>query len=233
MIERRAELAGRLSNVRERVAAAARTAGRDNDSITLVVVTKTFPVSDVELLAGLGVRDVGESRHQEAREKVAAVTAELTWHFVGALQSNKAGAVAGYADVVHSIDRERLVSALDHGAQRAGRTLDCLVQVSLDPPDTHTDRSGAPRERVIEIAAKVSAAERLRLRGVMTVAPMTADPGEAFGQLADVAAELRAEFPAATVISAGMSEDLEAAIEAGATHVRIGRAILGQRPPLG
>jgi len=231
--ERRAELAERLGTVRERVTKAARTAGRDSDSITLVVVTKTFPASDIDLLADLGVRDVGESRHQEAREKVSAVTAELTWHFVGALQSNKAGAVAGYADVVHSVDRERLVSALDHGAQRAERTLDCLVQVSLDLPAAHSDRSGAPRERVIDIASKVSAAERLRLRGVMAVAPMTADPGEAFGTLADVAAELRAEFPAATIISAGMSEDLEPAIEAGATHVRIGRAILGQRPLLG
>jgi pyridoxal phosphate enzyme (YggS family) len=187
----------------------------------------------VDLLAGLGVTDIGENRHPEAQAKAAEVTAPVTWHFVGALQTNKARAVARYADVVHSVDRDRLVNALSDGASRAGRGIDCLVQVSLDPPDAAGDRAGAPPDDVPALAARVAAAEGLTLRGVMAVAPYGADPAPAFSRLADVAAAVRAAHPAATIVSAGMSDDLEAAIAAGATHVRIGRAILGERPPLG
>lgn len=233
MSDRHDQLSAGLSAARQRIATAAEAAGRDPASITLVVVTKTFPASDIDLLAGMGVADIGENRHPEARDKAAAVTADVTWHFVGAVQTNKAGAVARYADAVHSVDRERLVDALSNGARRAGRTLDCFVQVSLDPLGAVAGRSGAPPNRLSGLAARITAAQGLRLRGVMAVAPVDADPAAAFARLSQVAAGLRSAHPDATAVSAGMSGDLEAAIAAGATHVRIGRAILGKRPLYG
>jgi uncharacterized pyridoxal phosphate-containing UPF0001 family protein len=204
--DRRAQLAQSLAVVRRRIAAAAHAADREPESVTLIVVTKTFPASDVDLLVQLGVTDIGENRHPEARDKAAQVTALVTWHFVGSLQTNKA---------------------------RAGRDIGCFVQVSLDPPDAAAGRSGALPDDVPALAARVAAAERLTLRGVMAVAPQREDPATAFARLAHVATAVSAAHPTATDVSAGMSEDLEAAVTAGATHVRIGRAVLGERPPLG
>jgi pyridoxal phosphate enzyme (YggS family) len=202
--------------------------------VTLTVVTKYFPASDVRLLAGLGITDVGENRHQEAQAKVAECDdLALRWHFIGHLQSNKAAAVAGYADVVESVDRVKLVGGLHQGAHQRGHRVDCLVQVSLDPEDTGAGRSGARPADVAGVAEAIAAAGALRLRGVMGVAPLGEDPAPAFARLARVAEEVRRVDPAATWVSAGMSGDLEAAIAAGATHVRIGSAILGPRPPLG
>ena len=234
---RRDEVAAGLEAVRARIDAACAAAGRDPDELTLVVVTKTYPASDVLLLAELGVRDPGENRHPEGARKAAecaeAGEPDLSWHFVGALQTNKAAAVAGYASWVHSVDRERLVAALDRGAQKVGRAIDCLVQVSLDPPGAGDGRSGAEPDEVERIADALASSEALRLRGVMAVAPLDADPAPAFARLAEVAADLRRAHPAADVVSAGMSADLEQAVAAGATHLRVGRAILGERPPLG
>ena len=230
--DRRAEVARWLESVRRRIHTAALAAGREAGEVRLVVVTKTFPPSDVRLLASLGVRDVAENRHQEARAKVrACAELDLRWHFVGQLQTNKARSVAGYSDVVHSVDRHRLVGPLAAGAQAAGRRLGCLVQVSLDPADAE-GRGGIAPEGVPDIAAAVAAAADLELRGVMAVAPPGADPAPAFSRLAAVAAALRVEHPQAGWVSAGMSEDFETAIRHGATHVRLGSAILGNRPPL-
>ncbi|MBA9006496.1 YggS family pyridoxal phosphate-dependent enzyme [Thermomonospora cellulosilytica] len=224
---RRDELAANLRTVRERIAAACAAAGRDPAEVTLVAVTKTFPASDVRLLAGLGVADVGENRDQEAAAKAAeCADLPLTWHFVGQLQTNKARSVAGYADVVHSVDRARLVTALSSAAVRAGRTLRCLVQVSLDE---RPGRGGAAPSEVPELADLIAASDGLELGGVMAVAPLGADPAPAFARLAGVAERLRAAHPSATVISAGMSGDLEQAVACGATHVRIGTALLGGR----
>ncbi|WP_119729822.1 YggS family pyridoxal phosphate-dependent enzyme [Thermomonospora amylolytica] len=224
---RRDELAANLRTVRERIAAACAAAGRDPAEVTLVAVTKTFPASDVRLLAGLGVADVGENRDQEAAAKAAeCADLPLTWHFVGQLQTNKARSVAGYADVVHSVDRTRLVTALSSAAVRAGRTLRCLVQVSLDE---RPGRGGAAPSEVPELADLIAASDGLELGGVMAVAPLGADPAPAFARLAGVAERLRAAHPSATVISAGMSGDLEQAVACGATHVRIGTALLGGR----
>lgn len=230
---RRAELADSLASVRDRITRAALDAGRAEDAVTLVVVTKTFPASDVATLADLGVRDIGENRHPEARDKCAAVgRTDLRWHFVGQLQSNKAAAVARYADVVHSVTSRRVVARLSTGATEAGRLVDCLLQLSLDPPTAHLGRAGVDEAAVARLAAEVDAAPGLRLRGLMGVAPVDEDPVVAFDRLAAASARLRAEFPAAEMLSAGMSGDLEAAVRAGATHVRIGRAILGTRPSL-
>ncbi|RSN48254.1 YggS family pyridoxal phosphate-dependent enzyme [Actinomadura sp. WAC 06369] len=228
--ERRAELADALAAVRARVAAACAAAGRAEDEITLIAVTKTFPASDVRLLAGLGLTEVGENRDQEARPKAAdCADLPLTWHFVGRLQTNKARAVAGYADVVHSVDRARLVRALADAADRAGRTLRCLVQVSLDEVERREGRGGAAPGDVPGLADAIAEAPGLDLGGVMAVAPLGADPAPAFDRLAEVAAGVRRNHPGASIVSAGMSGDLEQAIACGATHLRIGTALLGGR----
>lgn len=233
---RQHELATRLAAVRERVDAACRGAGRDPAAVTLVVVTKTHPADDVVRLAGLGVRDVGESRDQEAAAKVAAVRAALgagaaapTWHFIGRLQTNKARSVAGYAELVHSVDRPGLVAALGAGARAAGREVGCLVQVSLDGDPA---RGGVLPEAVPELADRIAAEAGLRLRGIMAVAPMGIDPHAAFAPLPGLRDRLLTRHAGADVVSAGMSGDLEAALRRGATHLRVGTAILGARPPL-
>src|SRR5690606_10175153 len=227
--ERRAELAEGIERVRARVAAACAAAGRDESEITLIAVTKTFPASDVRLLAGLGLTDIGENRDQEARPKAAeCADLPLTWHFVGRLQTNKARSVAGYADVVHSVDRAKLVRALSAAAVRAGRTLRCLVQVSLDENASPEERGrgGAHPGDVPELADEIAGADGLELGGVMAVAPLGADPLPAFERLAGIAAEVRRNHPGASIVSAGMSGDLEQAIACGATHLRVGTALL-------
>ena len=231
MAERADEVSAGLERVRGRIADAATSAGRRPDEVTLVVVTKFFPASDVRLLLDLGVADVGENRHQEAQAKAAEVDdTRVRWHFVGGLQSNKAAAVAAYASVVHSVDRTKLVRGLARGAAERGAPLDCLVQVSLDPPDAGAGRQGADPDDVPAIADAVAGEEALRLRGLMAVAPPDEDPAAAFDRLASASARLRADHPDATWVSAGMSGDLEQAVAAGATHVRVGSAVLGPRP---
>jgi len=217
----------RLTAVRDRIRAACDAAGRMPQSVTLVAVTKTFPASDVRLLSGLGVADFGENRDAEAAPKAGqCADLDLVWHFVGQLQTNKAASVARYATFVHSVDRLRLIQALGAGARRAGRILQCLIEVSLDGDPA---RGGAPAGQVHALADAVLAEAGLVLAGVMAVAPLGMAPAEAFARLGDSAAIVRAARPQASVISAGMSGDLEAAIAAGATHVRIGTALLGDR----
>ena len=230
MTSRRDEIAASLDVVRRRIAAACAQAGRDADEVSLVVVTKFFPASDLRLLADLGVTDVGENRHQEAEVKAAeCADLGLRWHFIGGLQSNKAAAVASYADVVESLDRAKLVGPLSRGAHSRGHDVDVLLQVSLDPPgDDH--RSGADPADLADLAHRVEEAGMLRLRGLMAVAPLGEQPDEAFARLAEIREDFVRDHPDATVLSAGMSGDLEAAVTHGATHVRVGSAVLGPRP---
>jgi len=233
---RKAELAANLGAVRLRIAAACETAHRPASDLTLIAVTKTFPASDVELLAELGITDVGENRDQEATEKIAELDAlwggsaqqRLRWHFVGALQTNKCRSVARYAAMVHSVDRPRLVSALSAAATGRPAPLRCLVQFNLDLTP-QPGRAGAWRADVPGLADQIARAPGLVLAGVMGVAPLGSDPGRAFAGLAEVAAHVRARHPEASVISAGMSGDLEAAVANGATHLRVGAALLGSR----
>ena len=228
--DRRDEIAAGLDAVRRRIADAATAAGRDPGEVTLVAVTKFFPASDVRILADLGVTDVGENRHPEAGDKRAECDdLPVRWHFIGGLQSNKAAAVGSYADVVESVDRAKLVTALNRGAHERSHEVDVLLQVSLDPPG-RAGRAGADPADLLALAGVVEAAGMLRLRGLMAVAPLDEDPREAFARLAAIRADFVGERPDATWLSAGMSGDLEAAIEAGATHVRVGSAILGARP---
>ena len=216
--------------MRARIATAARDAGRDPRDITLIAVTKFFPASDVDLLAAHGVSDVGESRDQEARAKRAQVVAGgLRWHFVGRLQRNKAASVGSWAAAVHSVDRVELVAALGSGARRAAHRVDVFVQVSLDGAP---GRGGVALAGLLSVAQAVAADPHTRLRGVMAVAPQSLPAEQAFGLLGEAAAGLRERYPDADAISAGMSGDFEAAIAQGATHLRVGSALLGRRPPI-
>ena len=233
------ELSANLAHVHARVEAACAAAGREPETVTLIVVSKTWPADDVRRLAALGVRDFGENRDQEAAPKAAATSdLDLRWHFVGQLQTNKAASVARYADLVHSVDRESLVTALERGATKAGRRIGCLIEVDLT--DGVTGRGGASPADVPELARLIAGSEHLDLRGVMGVAPLAGESQDqrevsmrAFQRLADVSGRLREEYPDADLVSAGMSEDLEEAVRAGATHLRVGSAVLGTRPPLG
>lgn len=226
------ELRAGLTRTRERIERAADDADRDPASIGLVVVTKFFPSSDVRILADLGVTDVGENRHQEAEAKQAeCADLGLRWHFIGGLQSNKAAAVARYADVVESVDRAKLLTGLQRGAHDRGHDVEVLLQVSLDPPG-RADRSGVAPEGLQALGQATMECQALALRGLMAVAPLGEEPASAFGRLARIREEFLATYPAAVVLSAGMSADLEAAIVSGATHVRVGSAILGPRPPI-
>jgi pyridoxal phosphate enzyme (YggS family) len=233
-VSRRDELADNLRVVRERVASACAAVGRTGSDLTVVAVTKTFPASDVRFLANLGLRDVAENRDQEARRKhEECADLLLRWHFVGRLQTNKCRSVASYADVVHSVDRLALVEALDHHASTAGRRLTVLIQVSLDAGAragrTSAGRGGVDPVGVGPLARAVDAARSLDLGGVMAVAPLGQPADLAYARLRNVADALRSEHPDASIVSAGMSGDLEAAVAHGATHLRIGTALLGHR----
>ncbi|MCW2854791.1 MAG: YggS family pyridoxal phosphate-dependent enzyme [Marmoricola sp.] len=231
-MNRRDELEANLAVVRGRIAAACAAAGRSVADVDLTVVTKYFGAADVRLLADLGISDVGENKHQEASAKSAeCADLHLRWHFIGSIQSNKAAAVAGYADVVESVDRLKLVPALSRGAVETDRIVECLVQVSLDPSSA-PGRGGARAEEIDLLADAIADAEGLRLSGVMAVAPLGEPAGPAFEHLAAIAAALQADHPGARVISAGMSGDLEEAVKYGATHVRIGSSVLGPRPSI-
>ncbi|WP_330452045.1 MULTISPECIES: YggS family pyridoxal phosphate-dependent enzyme [unclassified Streptomyces] len=239
MTERRDELAANLARVEDRIASACAAAGRPRQDVTLIVVTKTYPASDVRILHGLGVRQVAENRDQDAAPKAAACAdLSLSWHFVGQLQTNKVRSVAGYADVVQSVDRTKLVTALSSAAGRGGRELGCLIQVALDAESGERGaRGGVAPDGIGELADAVADAPGLRLDGLMTVAPLAGPfagrQRAAFDRLMEFSSRLRGNHPAANMVSAGMSADLEDAIAAGATHVRVGTAVLGVRPGLG
>jgi pyridoxal phosphate enzyme (YggS family) len=235
--DRGEELGRGLARVRARIDRACALAGRDPAEVTLIAVTKFFPASDIDLLAELGVRAIGENRDQEAGPKVARVGRrdEVEVHFIGQLQTNKAASVARYADVVQSVDRSRLIRALDQAATATGRRLSVLIQVSLDhrpDPQGRQGRGGVGLASLSALADEAADSESLDLRGVMAVAPLGADPGPAFARLEEASHGIRDRHPGATWISAGMSADLEAALEHGATHLRVGSAILGTRPSL-
>lgn len=220
------ELGDRLAAVDDAIADAARAAGRDPGELTRIVVTKFHPAFLVRELAALGVRDVGENRHQEAAAKAAELSdLGLRWHFVGQLQSNKARQVRRYASAVHSVDRGTLVDAL-----AAPQPLDVFLELDLtgDP-----GRGGVAPAELGPLAERVMATEGLVLRGVMAVAPLDEEPRRAFARVREASERLRRIAPTADAISAGMSGDFREAILEGATHLRIGTAITGKRPPPG
>ena len=223
-------LAARLSAIDTRIADAARLAGRDASEITRIVVTKFHPASLVRELHDLGVREVGENRQQELTSKQGELAElDLRWHFIGQAQTNKAASIRRSADVVHSLDRDRLADALDRVAD-SDDVLDVLVQINLTDDE---GRGGVAPVAAAALAEHVLALPSLRLRGVMAVAPLDEEPASAFARLHDVAESVRGVAPDATWISAGMTGDFVEAIAAGATHLRIGSAITGPRPDRG
>ncbi|WP_392754335.1 YggS family pyridoxal phosphate-dependent enzyme [Streptomyces sp. LN590] len=239
MTDRKTQLAENLAQVEQRIASACVAVGRKREEVTLIVVTKTYPASDVRILHELGVRHVAENRDQDAAPKAAdCADLSLTWHFVGQLQTNKVRSVASYADVVQSVDRTKLVTALSAAAVRGGREIGCLIQVALDAESGERgDRGGVAPDGIEELADAAAVAPGLRLDGLMTVAPLAGPYAgrqrAAFDRLMEFSSRLRGNHPAANMVSAGMSADLEDAVAAGATHVRVGTAVLGVRPGLG
>lgn len=217
-------LEARVHEVQERISAAARAAGREESEITTIVVTKFHPAELVRELYALGIRHVGENRHQEAVAKHAELAAlDLTWHFIGQLQSNKARAVAEYAQVIHSVDRPSLVEAL----ARQDREVDVFLEINLtDVPG----RGGVLPQELEALCEAVLQVPVLNLRGVMAVAPVDEEPSKAFERVLGYAERVRSLAPEARALSIGMSGDFEAAIALGATHLRIGTAITGKRP---
>lgn len=230
MSGRRDEIRMRLDAVRAEIATSARAAGRQSEEITLVVVTKNFPTSDVEHLAALGVLDAGENREQEGSAKASEVLAPMNWHFIGQLQRKKVKSVLEWASVIHSVDRLELAEEIVKRVVGREQVLRVLVQVSLDGAQ---GRAGARRSELSEIASLLATSPMVDLAGLMAVAPLGEDPRAAFQNLQAIRANFIREFPGALWCSAGMSGDLAAAIEFGATHVRVGSSILGSRPTFG
>ncbi|MCX4095231.1 YggS family pyridoxal phosphate-dependent enzyme [Nocardia sp. alder85J] len=232
---RAAALGTALTGLLDRIAAACRAAGRDPAAVRLLPVTKFFPASDIDILYQLGRREFGESREQEAAAKVDELSglSPIRWHMIGRLQRNKAKSVARWAAVVHSVDSERLATALDQGvsaARDAGHrdaALRVLLQVSLD---RDPGRGGVVPTELAALADQVERCENLQLAGLMAIPPLDSEVEAAFARLAGIHARLRAAHPAATELSAGMSGDLEVAIAHGSTCVRVGTALMGARP---
>jgi pyridoxal phosphate enzyme (YggS family) len=228
-MDRKQELQANLQDVERDISQACIAANRNRDDVTLIAVTKTWPASDVDLLAELGVTNVGENRDQEAKPKHDEVQAKnLIWHAIGQLQTNKAKSVAAWADVVHSVDRVDLVNALTKAVTNRETPLGVLIQANLDPVPTE-NRGGALPNEIMELADLISGSKGLKLQGVMGVAPLGGDDDMAFARLQEFANQIQARFPEANWISAGMSGDFATALKYGATHLRIGSSILGNR----
>ena len=224
-LDRKEELASSLSDVQSRIQEAASRASRNKDDVTLVVVTKTYPVSDVQILHQLGVTHFGENRSAEGLEKSALVSAH--WHFQGQIQSNKIAAIASWADTVHSLDDLSHVAKFDRAVgEFPEKRLQVFIQISLDGD---TSRAGVSGDELLVLGQAISSTKNLDLAGLMVVPPVQAEPEAAFSEVAEIAQRFRNEFPMARSLSAGMSGDYEVAIAHGATHIRVGSQILGPR----
>jgi pyridoxal phosphate enzyme (YggS family) len=233
MTNRLSEIRSNLEIIESRISNACSAAGRDISEITLIAVTKTYPASDVDLLKELGIENVGENRDQEASSKKSEVKNQFKWHFIGQLQSNKAKSVVNYADLIHSVDRWSLAKEVQKSAQGINKVQPVLIQVDLDQSGPDPARGGIWPAELNELAQLINQASHLELKGLMSVAPLGEKPELAFARLKDIRVGFLKENPEAQILSAGMSDDLEAAILHGATHLRIGSALLGERPKIG
>ena len=233
MSNRLSEIQSNLEIIQARIESACTVAGRDISEITLIAVTKTYPASDVDLLKQLGIENVGENRDQEASAKKLEVKSEFKWHFIGQLQSNKAKSVVNYADLIHSVDRWSLAKEIQKSAQGIDKVQQVLIQVDLDQSGPDPTRGGIWPAELRELAKLINQASHLELMGLMSVAPLGEKPELAFARLKEIRVDFLKENPGAQILSAGMSDDLESAILHGATHLRIGSALLGERPKIG
>ena len=224
-MNRTSEITANLNDVKAKIASAALKAGRDADEITLIVVTKTFPVSDLEILYSLGVREFGENRDQEAAEKVARLPSDINWNFQGGIQSNKLKSITTWAGCIHSVDKLKYAQIISE--QNTGKPKEIFIQVSLDqPPES---RGGVDPKKLIDLASEITKLPGISLKGLMAVAPLDLPEEQAFLKLKEMQADFVAVFKDAKYLSAGMSGDYEMAISYGATHLRIGSSILGNR----
>jgi pyridoxal phosphate enzyme (YggS family) len=224
-LDRKSELLNSLTNVRSRITEAASNASRSPEEVTLIVVTKTYPVSDVQILHEIGVRDFGENRSAEGLEKSALVTGH--WHFQGQIQSNKIAAISSWAHTVHSLDDLSHVGKFDRAVgEIPGKRLNVFIQISLDGD---ASRAGVGGDELLALGQALASSQNLDLVGLMVVPPVEAEPEKAFSEVAELAQQFRKEFPMARSLSAGMSGDYEIAISHGATHIRVGSQILGTR----
>ncbi len=233
MSNRLSEIQSNLVRIQTRISKACSAVGRNISEITLIAVTKTYPASDVDLLKQLGIENVGENRDQEAASKKSEVKNEFKWHFIGQLQSNKAKSVVNYAELIHSVDRWSLAKEIQKSAQGINKIQPVLIQVDLDQTGPDPTRGGIWPAELSELASSISQASHLDLKGLMSVAPLGENPELAFARLNEIRVGFLKEHPQAQILSAGMSDDLEAAILHGATHLRIGSALLGERPKIG
>ncbi len=222
------EISANLEKVKEQIQLAAASANRLSDDITLVAVTKTFPVSDIEILYSLGIRDFGENRDQEASAKVGLLPKDVRWHFQGQIQSNKLKSITSWASFIHSVDQLRYAQMISDYS--AGNEKPIFMQVSLDKPPQ--SRSGVNPSELLELAGGISALPGIRLQGLMAVAPVNSPAEQAFAELEDIRSDFLSTFPDAKSLSIGMSGDYQIAIKYGATHIRIGSSILGIRSPI-
>ena len=222
------EISANLEKVKEQIKLAAASANRLSDDITLVAVTKTFPVSDIEILYSLGIRDFGENRDQEARAKVGLLPKDVRWHFQGQIQSNKLKSITSWASFIHSVDQLRYAQMISDYS--AGNEKPIFMQVSLDKPPQ--SRSGVNPSELLELAGAISELPGIRLQGLMAVAPVNSPAEQAFAELEDIRSDFLSTFPDAKSLSIGMSGDYQIAIKYGATHIRIGSSILGIRSPI-
>ena len=222
------EISANLEKVNEQIKLAAASANRLSEDITLVVVTKTFPVSDIEILYSLGIRDFGENRDQEASAKVGLLPKDVRWHFQGQIQSNKLKSITSWASFIHSVDQLKYAQMISDYS--AGNEKPIFMQVSLDKPPQ--SRSGVNPSELLELAGAISALPGIRLQGLMAVAPVNSPAEQAFAELEDIRSDFLSTFPAAKSLSIGMSGDYQIAIKYGATHIRIGSSILGIRSPI-
>ena len=233
MSDRLAGIKDNLETLQSRINNACQEAKRNSTEITLIAVTKTYPADDVDLLKQLGIDDVGENRDQEAALKRTQVQADFNWHFIGQLQSNKAKSVVSYAHLIHSVDRSSLAKEIQKSAQGVDKKQAVLIQLDLDQSGPDPTRGGLWPAELMALAQQITDSSHLELKGLMSVAPLAENPAVAFARLAEIRAEFLKTYPQASILSAGMSDDLEAAILHGATHLRMGSALLGERPKIG
>jgi len=222
------EISANLEKVNEQIKSAAASVNRLPEDITLVAVTKTFPVSDIEILYSLGIRDFGENRDQEASAKVGLLPKDVRWHFQGQIQSNKLKSITSWASYIHSVDQLRYAQMISDYS--AGNEKPIFMQVSLDKPPQ--SRSGVNPSELLEFAGAISVLPGIRLQGLMAVAPVNSPADQAFAELEDIRSDFLSTFPDAKSLSIGMSGDYQIAIKYGATHIRIGSSILGIRSPI-
>ncbi len=227
-MSRKDQILSNLELVKEKISAAAQAADRAPNEITLIAVTKTFPVSDLEILYELGVRNFGENRDQEAAPKVGVLPADITWHFQGGIQSNKLKSISNWASVIHSVDKFKYAQMISQFS--VGKTKEIFIQVSLDT--LTQSREGVDPADLTQLAEQIMSLPNLEVKGLMAVAPLDQPTEQAFVRLQQIQQKFIQLYPAASSLSSGMSGDYEFAISLGATHVRIGSSILGNRSPI-